>query len=92
MTPPATYEYKVQLKLVNPNTGAERVVTCVERAYNPMDAWMQALLVISQSAGSADITLLRISPPERPDEGNIAAAVEAAVFKLLRGAERQRAK
>lgn len=66
----AVYHYEVELKLVNENTKAERLVTYEEQAYSPFDAYMQATLKAAPEAGSAKITLVHV----RPTQAAIAAS------------------
>jgi hypothetical protein len=56
------YHYEVELKLINPNTTEARLVTREETAYNPIDAYTQALLAVAGEAGSADIKLVHVRP------------------------------
>jgi hypothetical protein len=65
MTPhPRVYPYEIELKLTNKNTGHVSLQTRNEWAYSPLDAFQQALMNASVTAGSADVQLVRIGPSQ----------------------------
>jgi hypothetical protein len=57
------YPYDVELRLVNPNTREERLVTRRVYAYTVYDAYMQAVFEVSATGSSEEIKPVRVSPP-----------------------------
>jgi hypothetical protein len=58
------YPYDVELKTENPNTKEVRLLAPRRvYAYTVMDAVMQAIYEAAESAGSAEIKVVRVGPP-----------------------------
>ncbi len=64
MTDRAIYDYEVELLFVNQNTKKRTTVTRREHAYSVGDAVQQALFSSMLDAGSSDITVVRVGPPQ----------------------------
>lgn len=87
MTHRPVYDYEVELKLMNPNTGETRTVIRQEPAYNPFDAWHQALLVVAGEAGSAEIKTVAIRPCAAAiaaSQGSLDKEIADSVMRLIR--------
>lgn len=81
------YQYEVELKLTNPNTGAVQLVTRTEWAYTITDALVQAS-VAAVGTGSDEVKLIRVGPTAdaiAASNKTAADALRAIVDGVMRG-------
>lgn len=62
---PLVYEYEIELRIYNRNTGQDSMELFSQYAYGPSDALTQVLLTQAGVIQGADVSVYRIGPPRR---------------------------